>query len=230
MRSKSIFPALISKSPRIKSNNNQDISIEALSVITIERAFFYILFCVKALFWFVFSILLFLIPFVFRADGDFCLNKKTAFIAVRLFGLRVFSLLLYFAPDGVYYSIFGKRGKRIHPEGDERKKKKASFSISVDAIKFTNISVKFHIGGNVDDVSVACGTVTAFADSVFAYLKEKDLLDKGRVIVLPSYTADQMTANFSISGFTAPIKVLSSLVHTKNGEKYAKRRYREHNG
>ena len=185
---------------------------------------------VKSLFWTVLLILFLLVPFVFRADGSFCLNKKTTFIAIRLFGLRVFSLLLYFAPDGIYYSIFGKRGKRMDREVEERKKKKGSIPFSIDAIKFTDLSVKINIGGDVDDVSMTCGTVMALMDSVFAYLKERDLLDQGRVVVLPSYTADQMTVNFSINGFTSPIKILSSLVHTKDGEKYAKRRYRQHNG
>ena len=185
----------------------------------------------KILFWTVVSLLITLAPFVFRVDGNFCLRKKTAFVCVRFFRSRVFSLLLFFAPDGVYYSIYGKKGKPIgEKKKSKSKKKKISVPFSVESLKFTDISVKCYIGGETDSVNCTCGALLAFIGSAMDTLEKRGLLDRGNLLVLPSYVSNQTTVNFSICVFTSIAKILSSFVHTKSGEKYAKRRDWEHNG
>ena len=183
----------------------------------------------KILFWSVVAAVLTTAPVVLRIDGDFCLNKKTFFVAVRLFRTRVFSLIFYFAPDGIYYSILGKKGKKIKVKSDAPKKK-VNIPFSIEALRFTHISVKIYIGGDAERVHYGCFSASMILGTLLKELEGRKLLDRGEVLVLPSYAADQMTVNFSICLFTSALQYLASLVHTKGGDNYAKRRYREYNG
>ncbi|MCR4725678.1 MAG: hypothetical protein K5753_00435 [Clostridia bacterium] len=183
-----------------------------------------------ALFTIVLTLLILLAPFVFRVDGDFCLQKKTAFVAVRFFRVRVFSLLLYFSDDGVYYSIYGKKGKKFGSERRKKKKKTIKLPFSLDSIRFADISVKIYLGGDAETLAYSCGAAATLTGEILDFLEKRKLLDKGKILVLPCFSSNQTTVNFSICFFTSIVKLLSSIVHTNDGENYAKRRYRKYHG
>ena len=125
-----------------------------------------------------------------------------------------------------------KTGVRTYYKNNPKKKKAPTKNpFSLDCLKFTDFSVKVYIGGSdPGNVTYACGAVSALADGIFEYLDKRKLLDRGEFIILPCYSSDQMSVNFSICFFTSIIKILSSFVHTNKGDYYAKRRYREHHG
>ncbi|GEM_PF-4819575 len=162
-------------------------------------------------------------------DGNFCLTKKTLFFAVKFFGIRVFSLILYFSKEGVYYSVFGKKGKKIvRKKSDE--KKSVSVPFSLYALHFLTVDVKVYTSGSVEESTYACGFVLSLLDSAFQYLEKAKLMDRGSITVLPCYTADQTMVHFSIKIYTSIVRFLSSFTHTEKEVNYAKRRNRKDYG
>ena len=98
------------------------------------------------------------------------------------------------------------------------------------ALYFRKIDISLRAGGDPTSVSLALGATEGVLQGFLAYLKGIGHLDDAKVRVLPCYTGEMGTVNFSIRLFFSFASILSSLAHTTKGEKDAKRNDRKFDG
>ena len=155
------------------------------------------------------------------------MDKKLIFIKIRLFFVKIIALKVYFAPDGLYYSINGKKGKPIRPKEKTEGKK---FPFDIHALHVTNMEVRVYTGGSLVGVTYLCAALLQMLYAAERYLSAENVLDRADLRVLPCFVNEQATVYFSIKLFTSIAKFLLSLIHTKKGVEYAKRSNREYHG
>lgn len=112
-------------------------------------------------------------------------------------------------------------------KGKEKKRRKANLFF---ALYFREIILTAYIGGDPQSVSLFLGGALISLDAALEYLDKIGRLDERKVRILPCYVGNQSTVNFSISVFSSIALLLSTLAHTTEGGKYAKRSDRKHYG
>ncbi|MBO4479869.1 MAG: hypothetical protein J5774_05840 [Clostridia bacterium] len=171
----------------------------------------------------------FLLPFFVSADGAFSLDRKVFFVTIKLYGLKILSLKVFFdEKEGVVVSVNGKKGKPVGKERSGKKGTKRNYLPMLNALIFTKIDLTLYVGGDPQKVSLGLAAARLVAEGMIGFLPRHP--DEARVEVLPCYVNDQATAKFSIRFFTSAALILYGLAHTIKGEKDAKRSDRELDG
>ena len=163
-------------------------------------------------------------PICIGVDATFCLDKKTVFVKIRLFGIKILSVILYFAPKGIEYSFNGRVEKKAALS--DKKKNKIPFGLT--CIRITALRVTVYGGAEVTSTSLFTSFLSALCDVMIRYLRQEKVLDRAEVRVLPCYVNEQGTAIISIRLFSGIALFLSGIIHTKS--RYAKRSNRQDNG
>lgn len=178
-------------------------------------------------FWTVLVFLILLCPIFCAADCRFSLEKRILSVTLRLFGLKILYGKVFFDKNGLFFSIYGRKGKPILP-----KERKSGSGISFDlrALHFSSITVDIYAGGDLSAATYSLSAIIVALDAAMRYLESERLLDHASLRVLPCYINAQSAVNLSIRLFTSPIKFLSSFIHTKKGANYAKRSDRKDHG
>lgn len=174
---------------------------------------------------FILGLLVVLSPIFLKAESFFSLDKKTAFCDLFLFGLRVTRIRLLFAKEGVFYSINKKNGVPI-----KLTDKPSNMPVSIFTIRLLSFYADVNIGGDISISTYASYALIQIIDIIFSFFRKENLLDRGKVRVIPCYLNDQTTVKISIRFFTSVALFISGMIHTKQEVKNGKRSYREDHG
>ena len=181
-------------------------------------------------FYFVLVFTALLLPFYIGVDGAFSPDRRLFFVVIRLYGVKIVSLKVFFDKDGeILLSVNGKKGKAISKRSNDKKAKPSrNYLPLLNALIFTKIELTVYAGGEPERVSVFLAALSlVFEQAMRAFPRRPD---NCRIVALPCYVSDQATAKFSIRFFTAAAPLLFAFAHTTKGEKNAKRSYREFDG
>ena len=176
------------------------------------------------LFWAVAAILFLLFPIFIQAKGAFSLDKKTLFVKLSLFGIKMLSVTLYFSPQGIEWSLNGKKGKILFL----KERSGTPMPIGLEVVRITYLRIDVYSGNDVAGTTCGMGVLFAILDPALGYLRSRKLLDRAAVRILPCYVNEQTTVKFSIRLFTGIALFLGGIIHTKRG--YAKRSHRKDHG
>ena len=178
-------------------------------------------------FWSVVVLLILLCPIFIEADFRFSLEKRIISFTFRLFAVKVLYGKVFFDKSGLYFSLYGRRGKAVIPKQGKRG---SSISFDIRALHFSSVTVDVYAGGDLFAATYVLSALIAVMDAAMRYLESERLLDHASVRVMPCYINEQSSVNLSIRFFTSPIKFLSSFIHTTKGANYAKRSDRKDHG
>ena len=170
-----------------------------------------------------------LLPISVNVRGTADLDKQVMCLTFRLFRIKILSVKLYFAPDGIYCSLNGKPGKLIRSKEEEKGKKRLKVN-PFAAIKIRFLDLSFAMGGDPLTLSYVLGSIMTTLDSVLSYLQLKQILDRAKVRVVPRFTGSVATVNFSIRLFTSLSMILAAFTHTTRGDNDEGRIDREYDG
>ena len=179
-------------------------------------------------FYLAISLTVLLLPIFVSAEGAFDLDRRYLSVNLRLFGIKILSVKVYFSDDGAHLSINGGKGKPF-----AKKQKKSKIPIKVDPIRMIRIrtlSLTLSVGGHPTTVSYALGAALSSLSGAFAYLEEQGVLDKATIRVVPHFSGESAKVIFSTKIFTSIAMVLSGLSHTTRGEKDEKRSIGKYDG
>lgn len=161
-------------------------------------------------------ILLFLLtPIVLSAKGFFDMDKRIVTIVLRLYGIKILCVKLYLSDDGISFSVNGKQGKQIEMKHNGTLKR---FD-PIAAMRIRRFIVSVAVGGDPFAISVALGSVLSAANAVFDHLRSRGILDHALLRVVPRYSGDKMSVNFSIKILSSVAMACEGLIHTNRGER-----------
>ena len=174
--------------------------------------------------------MLFLLPIFIRIEGGISLDKKTAFIMISLYGIRMITLRLFLDKEqGLLISLNGRKGRAMSTE-KKRGMPKKDYLPLLYSLFFTEVKVSLYVGGDVQGVSLILGAINVFSEQVIRLLTALRRIDNIKIRFLPCYVNDQGSVNFSIRLFTSIALILYGLAHTRKGDKNAKRINRKSDG
>ncbi len=170
------------------------------------------------------------LPIFVGVDGAFSVDRKLLFFVVKLFGVKILAIKLFFdEKEGILLSLNGKKGKPISTKQSEQTDKpKRDYTSLLSALTFTKTDVCVYVGGAAQTISLIMGFFNVLTESLVSALKKPP--EDCRIVLLPCYVNDQATVKFSIRFFTSVAVMLFALAHTTKGEKYAKRSDRKLDG
>ena len=161
------------------------------------------------------------------ADGSFSADRRCMFLRIRIYGIKVLSLKLYFDPDrGVFLSVNGKEGKLIGANGGGSGGN-FDYMPLVYSLYPTKVEIGIYAGGDPLVISMFLGTVRVAIENLLNVIDRYRAIDERRIRVYPCFVNDQTSVNFSIRFFTSLTLIMQALVHTKIGVKNAKRSNRK---
>ena len=171
-----------------------------------------------------------LIPIFVSADGAFSLDRKLFFVSIKVYGIRMLSIKVFFDEKaGILVSVNGKNGKPLSmKEKKKQQGKKKNYLPLITALYFTKADITVYAGGEPRRVSLMLAFLQMITETFLSLLPRSP--DVSRVTMLPCYTGDQTTVKFSIKLFTSVLVILFALAHTRKEEKDAKRSNREFDG
>ena len=176
------------------------------------------------------ALLIILLPIFVRVEGAFSFERRLFFVSLRLYGIRILSVIIYFDQEGeIFLSLNGKKAKPIIRKSEERKDK-ADFLPLLEAIYLNEADLSLYVGGTPQSLSLILGALQIILNDLILSANARSPVEYCRIRVLPCYVNDQISANFSISLFTSPVLILAALMHTKKGVKHAKGSNRKFDG
>lgn len=171
-----------------------------------------------------------LLPFFIGVEGAFSPDRRLFFVVIRLYGVRIVSLKIFFdEKQGISVSVNGRTGKTIAKRSNKKEgaPSKSYFPL-LYALIFTEIDLTLYVGGEAGRVSLYIAALDLVFEQALSVLPRRP--DKCRIEVLPCYVNDRVTVNFSIRFFTAIAPLLFAFAHTKRGVRNAKRSDRKSDG
>ena len=169
--------------------------------------------------------MLLLLPISVTAEGTYSYDRSIAFIIIKLYGVKVFTIKVYFNnEEGVFISLNGKKGKRLG-EGKRKHKKpprEINYLSLLSCVYLSKVDIALYIGGEPQSISLLLGSIRILLDSILALINARRPLDSSRIRLLPCFHSDPVTAKFSITLFTSPALILFALAHTMLGERKCK--------
>ena len=182
-------------------------------------------------FFFIFSvcILVLLLPVSVGGRGVFDVDKRILSVVIRLYGIKVFTLKLYFSDEGIFLSFNGKKGRLLIKKKKEKGENRPTFDI-LNAIRIRSLTLTASIAG--DPFVLSCSLASSFAalSAVISALESRGVLDHARIRLFPRAAGKAATVDFSISLITSLAMLVGGFNHTINGEKYEKRSIGKHDG
>ena len=166
-------------------------------------------------FYITIPLLFLLLPIPVVGQGSFRSDKRTISLTLRVYGIKILSVLLYFSEKGIFLSLNGKQGKPIKPTD-----KPISFHFDpLAAIRIRSLALTIAAGGEPVVLSSVLGIASGSISTFLSYLEARRILDRGSIRLLPRYTGEHSSVNFSIKIFTSLAMALGALIHTPRGEK-----------
>lgn len=182
------------------------------------------------LFYTISVFLIILLPIIIRIEGTASYERRLVFLTLKVYGVRILLIILYIDQEGeLFISMNRKKAKQIM-RNDKISKKKVNLNAFLTGIYLTKADVSLYVGGPPQRISLIMGAVQLILEYLILSANDRFPIEFCRIRALPCYVNEQFSANFSISIFTSPVLMLVALLHTKKGEKDAKRSNRKYDG
>ena len=168
-------------------------------------------------FYSVIALLIILFPFYVTVRGSIDVDRRIVGARIKLFGIKLLSIKVFFSDDGVFISINGKKGKELKTKRSDNNKKMRFDPVA--AVRIRSLSLSVSVAGDPSALSFALGSALSALSAALAFLECRGVLDKARLRVIPRYSGGAMAVNFSISLFFSVAMLFGGLIHTTRGEK-----------